>query len=202
MKSLSFFLVVFSFAPPAAFADPPSADKVLTVAKARAAAEQKTIFVHFGASWCGWCKQLDAFLDRADIKPVFEKYFVPVKLVVMESPTNKLLENPGADVLMEKLGGALAGLPYSAFLDAQGSLIVNSKCPSASNSGNANIGYPNEPAEVDWFVQMMRKAAPTMPENDRKTIETALRNASFKPGRAAPVNPPSPASPQPTHPAP
>jgi hypothetical protein len=186
---------VFLFTSPAALADPPSADKVLTDVKARAAAEQKAVFVHFGASWCGWCKRLDAFLDRADIKPVFEKYFVPVKLVVLENGTNKILENPGADVLMEKLGGAGAGLPFSAFLAAQGSLIVNSKCPSASNSANANIGYPSEPAEVDWFVQMMRKAAPKMPENDLKTIETALRNSSFKPAVAAPVKPPSPASP-------
>ena len=29
-----------------------------------AAAENKAIFVHFGASWCGWCRKLDAFLER------------------------------------------------------------------------------------------------------------------------------------------
>jgi len=71
-----------------------------------------------------------------------------------------------------------------------------------NGAGNANIGFPNEPAEVEWFGQMMRKAAPKMPENDLKTIETALRNASFKPGQAAPVNLPSRASPQSPHPAP
>jgi hypothetical protein len=54
----------------------------------------------------------------------------------------------------------------------RGSLIVNSK------RDGQNIGYPAEPQEIDWFVQMMKKAAPKISEGDLKTIEAALR--SFK----------------------
>src|SRR5262250_1896064 len=135
MKRISIVCLVFTLLQFHSLADAPSADEVLGPAKANALAGKKAIFLHFGASWCGWCKKLDAYLDRADIKPVFEKYFVPVKLVVQENEKNKALENPGAEKLLTQLGGP-SGLPYSAFLDSEGVLVVNSK------RDGQNIGYP------------------------------------------------------------
>jgi thiol:disulfide interchange protein len=162
---------------PLVVSEAPSADEVLAQAKAKASAEDKAIFLHFGASWCGWCRKLDAFLERPDTKPVFEKYFVSVKLVVQENEKNKALENPGADALLKKFGGP-AGLPYCAFLDAQGALIINSRRPSAVQEDGENICYPGGSSEIDWFMQMIRKAGPKISEQDVKTIESALRHST------------------------
>jgi thiol-disulfide isomerase/thioredoxin len=168
MKSTGLLLLSLALFPLTTLAATPSADEILAPAKTKAAAENKTIFLHFGASWCGWCKKLDAFLDRSDIKPVFEKYFIPVKLVVQENEKNKSLENGGADALLKKLGGP-DGLPYSAFLDVRGNMIVNSKL------NGANIGYPAQPVEIDWFLKMMKQAAPNISQEDLKLIESALK---------------------------
>jgi len=155
-------------------AAPPGTDELITQAGTKAAEGNKSIYVHFGASWCGWCKRHDAFLETPTIKPVFEKYFVPVKVVAQETEKNKALENPGSEALLTKLGGP-AGLPFSAFLDAKGALIVNSMRVSDKGLAGGNIGHPFAPEEIDWFLVMMKKTAPRMTPEDLTTIESALR---------------------------
>lgn len=175
MKMAAPLFVAFLFCALTASAEPLPADQILAQAEAKATAEHKVIFVHFGASWCPWCRRLDAFLDQPDTKAVFDKYFMPVKLVVQEDEKNKALENPGGEALLERLGGP-AGLPYLVFLDAHGGLIVNSLRPSGSGNGD-NIGFPVQPEEVDWFVKMMLKAAPQMSTDDLQVIKTALSSS-------------------------
>ena len=150
---------------------PPSADQVLAAAQAKAAAEHKAIFLHFGASWCGLCRRLDAFLAAKTIQPLFEKHFVLAKLDVQESGEKQSLENPGAAALLDRFGGTKQGLPYYVFLDAKGAILATSKCPTAAKPAGENIGYPGEQEEIALFLALLRKAAPEFTIDELKTIE-------------------------------
>jgi hypothetical protein len=72
-------------------------------------------------------------------------------------------------------GGENAGLPFYAFLDSNGSMIVNSIEPSGDGRKGGNIGHPDEPHEVDWFLTMLGKAAPRMTVEEKAPIERYLR---------------------------
>jgi thioredoxin-related protein len=164
--SLIFFLNV-------AQAASPSADDLIGQAEAKAAKENKIVFVHLGASWCSNCKELEAFLERKEIKAVFQKYFVPVKLVVDEDEAHKNLETPGVSAWTAKLGEP-QGLPFLAFLDKQGKLIVNSK-PVIKNVTGENIGFPATKEEIAWFETMIKTAVPQITANEMKIIIEAVR---------------------------
>ena len=97
------------------------------------------------------------------------------RLVVNESPQNKRLENRGSDAVLKRLGGDNQGLPYFAFLDAKGDLLVNSR-----RDGRDNIGYPAQPEEIAWFMKMVRRAAPGLSDADARALEDALRSSNQK----------------------
>ncbi|HYW44724.1 MAG TPA: hypothetical protein VE959_17815 [Bryobacteraceae bacterium] len=93
---------------------------------------------------------------------------------MQETSEKKALNTPGGDQLMARLGGP-SGLPFFAFLDAQGTLIVNSIRPGEGGKPGGNIGHPVEPFEIDWFLTMLGKAVPRMTPEETATLEKWLR---------------------------
>src|SRR5262245_57677792 len=95
----------------------PSAQTLIEPALQAAKAQNKTVFIHFGASWCKWCKQLDEMLHSTELKNLIHNHYVLVNLTVQESEDKKMLENPGAEKIMDNNGAGKAGVPYYLFLD-------------------------------------------------------------------------------------
>src|SRR5262249_7571207 len=158
------FLVLTAVTASAA-AKPLKADKVLAEAKTKASEQHKAIFLIFGASWCDACHVLDSFLDRPEIRIIFDKYFVVTRLTVFEQIAGKPdLDNPGADQFMLKLGGIASngevGLPFFVVMDQKGSALITSVRPVKGKP--TGIGFPQQPDEIAWFLDMLKHGAPSL----------------------------------------
>jgi thiol-disulfide isomerase/thioredoxin len=158
-----------------------AAETSLSEAQSRAAGEHKNIFLIFGASWCGPCHQLDAFLQVPETKAIVEKYFVIAKLHIAEEASKHPEWNtPGGDALLQKLTGLdpnNTGVPFIVFVDETGKPIVNSGRP-VPGAAPENIGYPVLPEEITWFMEMLKRGAPSMSTPEAQKISAWLRESA------------------------
>lgn len=146
----------------------------MSILESRAASEHKNILLNFGASWCVNCRRFDGFLADREIHPILDKVFVFADMAAGERPDDQRHPNfPGAENLCQSLGGKDAGFPFIVMLDQSGSTIVNSLRPVGKGSGE-NIGYPDASYEIDWFMQMLKSAAPSLSARERETIHSWL----------------------------
>ncbi len=173
----SFILIASLMLTSAAFSQKKSADKILSEAYQQAAKENKKVFIIFHASWCGWCKKLDASMNDASCKALFNKHYITVHLTVKESDGKKHLETPGADVYLKKYMGDEAGLPFFVIINDQGSTLGDS---FARNKGEKldqpgeNIGCPATAAEVAAFCSVL-KATSSLTKAELSIIEKRFR---------------------------
>jgi hypothetical protein len=154
----------------------PSATEILHRAEEQARAEHKNILLEFGASWCSNCRLYDRFLADPQMHPLMTRTLVFATMVTGERPDDaKHANTPGGVDYEASIGGGDAGWPYLAMLDAGGKPIVDSMRPDAkAKSGKDNIGYPATPEEIDWFVEMLRRGAPSLNQQDLASVHAWL----------------------------
>jgi len=76
--------------------NPEPTQNILGAAIQQAGSTGRNVLVIFHASWCGWCKRLDAVLENPAIKNIIEASYVVVRLDVMKSATRRTWKTPGA----------------------------------------------------------------------------------------------------------
>lgn len=159
---LSFTLLqpVFSQAPA-----PLPASTVISEAVKIAAKENKKVFIMFHASWCMWCRKMNASMNDVSCKKFFDDNFVIRHLVVDESKNKKQLENPGASELRDKYYGKDQGIPFWLVFDSKGELLFDSK---VRNEGEGlekgeNVGCPASEKEVSYFIDVLKKTTSLQP---------------------------------------
>ena len=149
--------------------EPLHAEAVLEQGLKRARNEDKMVFLHFGAPWCGFCRLLEQFIERDDISEILAKHFIDVKIDVDRMTDGKELDKRFRD--------DSKGIPWIAILDGGGKVSVTSTAPGAEN-----IGFPVESSEIGHFMDMLRSSAKRMTPQEASVIQKALEEnaADFK----------------------
>ncbi len=141
---------------------PESADVIMKKAYKQAKKEKKNVFVIFHASWCGWCKKLDASINDPSCSDYFNRSYVFVHLTVLESKDKKNLENPGAAEMYNKYSGGKSGIPFFMIFDKKRVLLADAFIRPEGvglDKPGTNMGCPAAPEEVAAFVGVLKKTS-------------------------------------------
>ena len=83
----------------------------------------------------------------------------------------------GGKEMCAKMGGGSSGIPFYVMLDSAGSPIGTSIPPGGKNSG-----FPGTPEEIQYFISLVKKAAPKTTDAQAKVLEDGFAKKPAKTG--------------------
>jgi len=164
----------------------PTTETVMSDAYAHAKKENKNVMVIFHASWCGWCKKMEASINEPTLKKFFDDNYVIALLDVQERKGKEYLENPGSFAFMTKYKGDKAGLPFWFVTDANGKKLADSQVRpdgASLDTYGDNIGCPAADNEVAFFAKILKSTSKL------KDSEIAMISERFAKNKDEPVKP-------------
>ena len=141
------------------------ASDVMQAAQALAKQENKRVFLHFGAPWCGWCHRLEDWMRRPEIAAILSKEFVDCKIDTDRMTGGQaMLDGYRKDAGLTEGGG----IPWFVFRDADGKVLAHSEGPKG------NTGFPYQPEEVAHFATMLKAARLHLTDADIEAMQASL----------------------------
>jgi hypothetical protein len=97
-------------------------------------------------------------------------------LVVFESDGKKNLENPGALEMLSTYNGKDDGIPFWLIFDKDEKFLADSRMKEVSNGVEKlqNTGCPASKEEVEYFINVLRKAT-SLKEDELEKIRIRFR---------------------------
>ena len=144
----------------------PDAERLLADALAQAERENKRVLVEETGAYCPWCVVLSRFLESQ--KEILAPDYVTIKI-------DRSRFRNGQKVMSRLRTKKEGGIPWMAILDAKGKTLVTSDGPKG------NIGFPGEPAEIEYFLKMLTDTAQRFTPAQIAALRTGLDKRPAKP---------------------